>query len=204
MNRFLICAALAFALAGNAAAQPSHKVQELVAPIALYPDVLVAQMLAASTHPDEVVHARLWLEAHHFANAQELAQAVDGEAWAPDIKALTLLSPVLDAMRRNFAWTAALGEAYTDAPDEVLGAVQSVRRDALAAGALKSTSEQNVITQGDTILIQPANAERAYVPGGGVFDVAVFERFAWGWHGWEVNWQQGAVRYQDAPYLSLR
>jgi uncharacterized protein DUF3300 len=203
MNRFLICAALALALAANASAQPSHYVQELVAPIALYPDALVAQVLAASTHPDELVHAQLWLETHHSANAQELAQAVDGEDWDPEIKALTLLPPVLDAMNRNFAWTATLGEAYAEAPAEILSAVQSARLAAHAAGQLASTSEQRVIVvDAASILIEPTDPQLIYLPGGGPFDIGVFQRFAWGWRDWEVDWHQGALRYQDTVYVA--
>src|SRR2546421_7978508 len=90
-------AAMAFDAAPVAAAgatavrEPSGKVEQLVAPIALYPDVLVAQILAASTQPAELVHAERWLEGYHGASADELAQAVDGQPWDAGIKALTLL-----------------------------------------------------------------------------------------------------------------
>jgi len=201
-------AAMAFDAAPVAAAgatvvhQPSPKVEELVAPIALYPDVLVAQVLAAATQPADLVHAKLWLDAYHGASAGELAQAVDGQSWDPQVKALTLLPPVLAALNRNFAWTTALGEAYASEPAEVLRAVQAVRREAQAAGKLASTSEQHVSAVDDSILIEPADPQHVYVPGGAMLDIGPFERFAWGWHSWQVDWQHGAVMYQDAPYLA--
>jgi hypothetical protein len=206
MRYLVVCAALALVVSGESRAQPAAPVTitELVAPIAFYPDVLVAQVLVASTHPDEIVHAELWLDGERPFDPRELAQEVDGNNWPADIKALALVRPVLDAMRRNFAWTTALGEAYARDPAEVLGAVQAVRHAAQAAGELTSTSGQRGIVRGTTILLEPVDPRFVYVPGGGVFDVGAFERFAWGWHGWQLDWKVGAVRFQDAPYLSLR
>ena len=191
------------AAAGATAEQhPSQKVEELVAPIALYPDVLVAQILAAATQPAEVVHAGLWLDEHRGASAAQLAQAVDGQPWDAGIKALTLLPDVLAALNRNYAWTMALGEAYAADPAEVLRAVQAVRRKAQAAGELASTTEQRVLAVGGAILIEPASPDLVRVPGGLVSDVSLGDRFAWGWHSWNVDWQHGALMYQDAPHLS--
>ncbi len=127
---------------------------------------------------------------------------VDGKPWDPDLKALALVRPVLDALRRNFVWTTVLGEAYAARPAEVLRAVQSLRREALAAGELSSTPEQRVITTGGTILIEPVDLERVHVPGGPAFDVTVFYRFPWGWLSWDVDWGAGAVRYHDLPYVA--
>ena len=180
---------------------PSQKLEELVAPVALYPDVLVAQVLAAATQPAEVVHAELWLEEHRAASAAELAQAVDAQPWDAGIKALTLFPDVLAAINRNYAWTVALGEAYAANPADVLGAVQAVRRKAQAADELASTGEQQVVAEGDTIIIEPAHPDLVHVPGGRAFDVSLGDRFTWGWHGWNVDWQHGALMYQDSPYL---
>jgi hypothetical protein len=197
-----VAASATVAAAGaTAAPQPSERLQQLVTPIALYPDVLVAQVLAATTHPDEVSHVALWLEDDRHADAAELAQAVDGESWSPDIKALVLVHPVLDALSRNYAWTVALGEVYADDPAEVLRAVQVVRHKAQAAGELASTSEQRVMAEGDTILIEPTDPAHVHVPGHSAFDIALGDRFTWGWHSWDVDWQHGALMYQDVPYL---
>ena len=110
------------------------------------------------------MHAKLWLDAYHGASAGELAQAVDGQSWDPQVKALTLLPPVLAALNRNFAWTTALGEAYASEPAEVLRAVQAVRREAQAAGKLASTSEQHVSAVDDSILIEPAELATLFRP----------------------------------------
>jgi hypothetical protein len=184
--------------------QPSRKVEELVAPIALYPDVLVAQILAAATQPAEVVHAALWLENHRDASAFELAQAVDGQPWDASIKALTLFPDVLAAMNRDRAWTTALGEAFAADPADVLGAVQAMRRKARAAGELASSSEQRVVAWSDRILIEPTNPDFVHVPGARAFDIRLGGRFPWRWHSWNIDWQHGALTYQDAPYLSAR
>ena len=193
-----LCALLSF----TSASADELSVTELVAPIALYPDVLVAQMLAGATHPDELVHAQTWLDSRRREDAGELAQTVDGERWNPDIKALTLQPAVLDAMNRHFAWTVALGEAYARAPAEVLAEIQAVRHTAQAAGELKSTNDERVIAAGDTLLIEPADPVQVQLPGAAPFDIGTFERFGWGWHGWAVDWKHGAVRYQDAPYVA--
>jgi hypothetical protein len=185
----------------TAAAHPAT-ITDVVAPIAFYPDVLVAQVLVASTHPEEIVKAEAWLDGEHPEDTRELAQEIDGSMWRPDIKALALTRPVLDAMLGDFAWTTALGEAYSRNPAEVLRAVQAIRHTAHAAGELTSTSGQRVIVSGATILLEPVDPQFVYVPGRGVFDVAAYERFPWGWHGWQISWKDGAVRYQDAPYLS--
>jgi hypothetical protein len=184
--------------------QPSDEVLQLVSPIALFPDVLVAQVLAASTHPAELRQSHRWFAAYRGRSVEDIAQAIDGQAWDPDIKALTVLSPMLDALTGNFAWTVALGKAYGEDPGQVLAAVQALRRQAQASGELSRTSEQILIVEGRTILIEPAHPHLVYVPGGGIFDISGFERFSWGWHGWQVNWKQGVVMYQDAPYRSLQ
>ena len=191
-------------VATEVAAQPiagPSAIRELVAPIAFYPDVVVAQVLAASTHPDEIVSAEAWLEGEHPWDSRELAQEIDGNQWHADIKALALTRPVLDAMQDKIAWTKALGEAYARNPADVVNAVQAVRQRAQAAGELVSSSGQRVIVNGTVIHLEPADRQYVYVPGAGVFDVAAYERFGWGWHSWQLNWKDGMVRYHDRPYL---
>ena len=206
MRYIIICAALALGLTSEARAQPltAHPtaIAKLVAPIAVYPDVLVAQVLVAATHPNEIIKAEVWLDGERSWDARELAREVDANMWPPDIKALALMRPVLNVMGRDFAWTTALGKAYARNPAEVLHAVQTVRSTAQAAGELTSTSGQRVIISGSTIFLEPVDRQFVYVPGLGVFDVGAYERLPWGWHGWQVSWKDGAVRYLDAPPLS--
>jgi hypothetical protein len=140
------------------------QLQQLVAPIALYPDALVAQILAASTYTDQVVDANRYLASNPELKGKDLALAVNAQDWDPSVKALTQFPSVLSNMVTNLAWTTSLGEAYANNPSGVMQAVQELRKQAKAAGKLKSTKEQTVTTQGSTIVIQPASPGVVYVP----------------------------------------
>jgi Protein of unknown function (DUF3300) len=146
-------------------AQPSAKeLRQLVAPIALYPDSLVAQILAASTYPEEVVEADRWVQAHPELKGDQLAQSVDQQSWDPSVKALTAFPSVLANMDKNLSWTTSLGEAYIGNQQGTMDAVQAMRKSARKVGNLKSTSQLNVVDQGQAIVIQPVNPEVVYVP----------------------------------------
>src|SRR5271165_2980883 len=144
------------------------QIDELVSPIALYPDALVAQILAASTYPDQVVTANSWLQANSKLNAAELVKQVDQQSWDPSVKALTQFPSVLDNMAKNLSWTSALGDAFYNQQADVMAAVQRLRKQAKAAGNLKSTQQQTVTTENQggqqVIVIQPANPQVVYVP----------------------------------------
>src|ERR1700751_898611 len=144
--------------------QTPEQLQQLVAPIALYPDSLVAQILAATTFPAEVVEADRWLQAHPDLKGDDLAKAVDQESWDPSVKALTAFPTVLGNMDKNISWTSSLGDAYYNQQQDVMDAIQVMRQKAQSAGNLKSTDQQTVQTQGSTIMIQPANPQIVYVP----------------------------------------
>ncbi len=144
------------------------QIDELVSPIALYPDALVAQIVAASTYPDQVVTANAWLQANSKLNSAELMKKVDGQSWDPSVKALTQFPSVLNNMATNLSWTSALGDAAYNQQKDVMASVQRLRKQAKAAGNLKSTSQQTVKTetqQGQqVIVIQPASPQVVYVP----------------------------------------
>lgn len=146
----------------------ASQIDELVSPIALYPDALVAQILAASTFPDQVVTANAWVKANSKLNAAELMKQVDGQSWDPSVKALTQFPSVLDNMAANLSWTSALGDAFYNQQAEVMAAVQNLRKQAKAAGNLKSTDQQTVKTETQqdqqVIVIQPTNPQVVYVP----------------------------------------
>src|SRR5882757_947380 len=144
--------------------QSPDELNRLVAPIALYPDALVAQIVAAASYPTEVVEAERWLQQHPDLKEQALAQAVDPQAWDPSVKALTQFPAVLATLDKNLSWTSALGEAYVNEPQKVLDAVQVMRRRAQLAGNLTSTTQETVTDQGQTIAIEPADPEVVYVP----------------------------------------
>jgi len=98
--------------ANSGATQSPEELQQLVAPIALYPDALVSQVLAAATYPTEVVEADRWMQGHPNLKGQELANEVDKQAWDPSVKALTQFPSVLANMDKNLSWTSSLGDAY--------------------------------------------------------------------------------------------
>lgn len=141
-----------------------QELDQLVAPIALYPDALVAQILAASTYPTEVVEADRWMQQHSSLKGDALAREVDKQPWDASVKALTQFPAVLSNMDQNLSWTSALGEAYANQPQDVMNEVQAMRQRAQSAGNLKNTSQQTVTTQGQSIVIQPADPSVVYVP----------------------------------------
>jgi Protein of unknown function (DUF3300) len=144
--------------------QAPQQLQQLVAPIALYPDSLAAQILAASTFPEQVVEADQWLHAHPGLKGDALAQAVDQQPWDPSVKALTAFPSVLGNMDKNLSWTSSLGDAYYNQEQDVMDAVQAMRQRAQEARNLQTTEQQTVRSQDSTIIIEPANPEVVYVP----------------------------------------
>jgi hypothetical protein len=142
-----------------------EELQSLAAPIALYPDSLVAQILTAATFPDQVAIANYWLEQNKSLTGSGLMQAVDKQSWDSSVKALTEFPSVLDNMAKNLTWTSSLGEAYHNQQSEVMAAIQTLRAQAKEKGTLKSSSQITVVQQSpQTIVIQPANPQIVYVP----------------------------------------
>ncbi len=137
---------------------------QLVAPIALYPDALVAQILAASTYGPQVIEAEVFTRRNVGIPPQELAQIVDTQPWDPSVKALTAFPAVLSNLSSNFTWTTKLGDVYYNQPQDVMAAVQAMRQRAYAAGTLRSTQQESVGYQPGYIVIQPVNPEVVYVP----------------------------------------
>jgi uncharacterized membrane protein YgcG len=152
-------------------AQSPDELNQLVAPIALYPDALVAQIVAAAGYPTEVVEADRWIQQNSSLKGEELAKAADSQSWDPSVKALIQFPSVLATMDKNLSWTSALGEAYVNQPQNVLDAVQVMRQRAQQAGNLKSTPQEAVTTEGQTIAIQPADPDVVYVPEYDPWDV---------------------------------
>src|SRR5260370_23270378 len=144
--------------------QSPQELQQLVAPIALYPDALVAQVLAASTYPAEIVEADRWMQSHSNLKGEELAKEVDKQPWDPSVMALTQFPSVLENMDKNLSWTSSLGDAYANQQQDVTDAVQWMRQPAHKTGHLNSNEQEKVTTQGNTIVIEPANPEIVYVP----------------------------------------
>jgi hypothetical protein len=165
--------------------------------MALYPDSLVAQILAAATFPEQVVEANRWVEAHPDLKGEALGQAVDPEPWDPSVKALTAFPSVLGNMDKNLSWTSSLGDAYYNQQQDVMDAVQVMRQKAQEAGNLKSTPQQTVTTQGSTVEIEPAQPDVVYVPAYDPWVVYGGPIVAWpGWYPYPGIWY-------DGPFLSF-
>lgn len=147
------------------APQTAAELESLVAPIALYPDALVAQILSAATFPDQVAIADYWLQENKSLTGSALMQAVDKQTWDASVKALTQFPSVLENMAKNLSWTSSLGEAFHDQQAEVMTAIQTLRAKAKTAGNLKTTSQVTVVQQSpQVIVIQPTNPQVVYVP----------------------------------------
>jgi hypothetical protein len=143
----------------------SSQLDALVAPIALYPDALVAQVLAAASYADEVAFADLWLAQNQNLQGAALTQAVDQQSWDPSVKALTQFPSVLHNLAKNLSWTSSLGQAFESQQSDVMAAVQVMRAKAQAAGTLQSSSQIKIVQQSpQTIIIEPANSNVVYVP----------------------------------------
>ncbi|VTU13825.1 Transcription initiation factor TFIID, subunit TAF12 (also component of histone acetyltransferase SAGA) [Variovorax sp. SRS16] len=124
----------------------ADQLYEMVAPIALYPDKLVAQVLAGATYPEQVTAADQWLAQNGTLKGGPLADAAQQQPWDASVKSLTAFRPVLDQMAKNLPWTTALGEAYYNDPDDVMNAIQVMRQRASKAGKLQSTTRLRVAT----------------------------------------------------------
>ena len=174
------------------APQTADQLQQLVAPIALYPDSLVAQILAAATYPEQVVEADRWVQANPDLKGDDLAKAVDQQPWDPSVKALTGFPSVLANMDKNLSWTSSLGDAYYNQQQDVMDAIQTMRQKAQQAGTLQSTPQQTVNTQGSTIVIQPAQPTVVYVPAYDPWVVYGYPVAPWpGWYPYPGIWYGG-------------
>jgi uncharacterized membrane protein YgcG len=147
------------------ATKSPEQLQQLVAPIALYPDSLVASILAASSYPEQITEANSWLGPRRNLRPEDLANEADKQPWDASVKALLPFPPVLQNMASNLSWTSELGDAYTNQQPEVMDAVQEMRRQAKKAGTLKSNDQIKVTDKKGYITIEPRNPrEEVYVP----------------------------------------
>ena len=142
------------------------QLDSLTAPIALYPDALIAQILTAATYPLEVVEAAHWLEdsSHAGLRGDALASALEHEDWDLSVKSLVPFPDTLRMMERNLEWTEQIGDAFLAQQSDVMDSVQRLRKLAIAAGTLKSTPQQTVWNQDDEIVVEPVSPDVVYVP----------------------------------------
>jgi hypothetical protein len=147
---------------------PPDQLDSLVAPIALYPDPLLAQVLAASTYPLEIVQLYQWLQKHKDLKDKALADAVQKENWDPSVQSMAALPDVVKNMAENVSWTSQLGDAFLAQQSDVMDAVQRLRSKAKDSGKLQSNDQIKVETQAadnkNVVVIQQANPQVVYVP----------------------------------------
>ena len=133
----------------------AEQLDQLLAPIALYPDALLAQILMATTYPLEIVKADRWLQDPSHANfrGDQLAEAIEAETWDPSVKSLVPFPQILRMMSQELDWTEQLGNAVVVQQPDVMDAVQRLRHEAAAAGTLWSNAQQRVTTERQGIVI---------------------------------------------------
>jgi len=181
--------------------QADPALQQLVAPIALYPDVLIASILPACTYPDQVMAANQWVQ----GNPGAPQAAIDAQDWDPSIKALAHYPTVLNYMATQPDWVRSLGSAFSENQANVFAAIQDLRVEARNNGNLASTPYLDVVTDGATISIQPADPAYIYVPTydpvlvyEGPYAIVYGPRFYVGpWFVQGVDWYGGVVFVGD-------
>jgi hypothetical protein len=165
------------ALAQERRTYSQAELDQMLAPIALYPDALLSQVLMASTYPLDIVEAARWTRAHPGLQGDEAVSRVADEAWDPSVKSLAALPNLLQRMDEKLAWTRSLGEAFLEQEPHVMETVQQLRRRAQAAGNLVPDERLRVLADGGTIIIEPADPQIVYVP---YYDPWVVYG-TWGW-----------------------
>ncbi len=140
------------------------QLDQLVAPIALYPDSLVAQVLAASTYPAQVASAQQFIQQSGNYPPEQLAEMANTQPWDPSVKSLVAFPQVVNDLNRNMGWTTQLGNAYYNQPQDVMTAVQAMRQRAYSAGNLRPTPQLGVTYAPGAIVIAPVSPAVVYVP----------------------------------------
>jgi len=149
---------------GQPARFTREELAQMLAPIALYPDSLIAQILMASTYPIEVVEAERWLKQNKNLKGDELDNALQEKTWDSSVKSLCHFQNILYAMSDNLERTTRLGDALLGQKDDVMDTIQELRRKAEEQGNLRTTEQQRVIVENDVIQIEPVNPQIPYVP----------------------------------------
>lgn len=177
---FAVSAALTWqhsALAQSSRIFNQEELDQMLAPIALYPDPLLSQILMASTYPIEVGEAARWSKANPNLKGDEAVKAVEKKNWDPSVQSLVAFPQILTMMDEKLDWTERLGDAFLGQQAQVMDTIQYLRKRAQEAGNLNSNPQMTVVPQGDVIAIEPANPQLFYVP---YYDPAVVYG-SWWW-----------------------
>ncbi len=159
---FALAQGAAFAQTQRAYSQP--ELDRMLAPIALYPDPLLSQIMMAATYPLEVFEAARWSRANPHLRGDDAVRAVEDEDWDPSVKSLVAFPQVLQRMDQNRNWTRSLGDAFLAQEPQVMDTVQGLRQKAQAAGTLASDERVRVVQSGPVVMIEPVNPRVIYVP----------------------------------------
>jgi len=154
----------AAAPAGDSGQLSQEQLEQVFAPIALYPDDLLSQILMACTYPLEIVQADRWAKEHPSPTGDEAAKLLEEQTWDPSVKSLIATPDVLAMLSDKLDWTQQIGDAFMGQQQAVMEAIQSLRKKAQEAGNLESDGEQKVETSGDTIVIESSEPDVIYVP----------------------------------------
>jgi hypothetical protein len=156
------------------------RLKQMVAPIALYPDALVSQILIASTYPSQVVEAYQWSQSSKNLSQMQAQQVLQSKPWDPSVQSLVQFPQILERMYQGLDWTEDLGDAFLNQQPDVMEAIQVLRRKAQAAGNLQSSPQQTVTQQGNYVSIDPVDPEVVYPPAYDPTEVYG----DWGYGGW--------------------
>jgi uncharacterized protein DUF3300 len=206
MRRVLALVLLALAVVSTAQAQPrtynQAELDALLAPVALYPDALLSNILVAATYPDDLRDAAAWSRANPQVSGQEAVRAVEAMPWHPSVKALVASPDLLARMDESPQWTADLGSAFLMQEPHVMDTVQGLRQRAQASGSLQSNNHYSVQQDGPAIAVYPAHPQIVYVPYYNPYVVYG----PWWWHSFRpVYWRPWHPRpavYVSASFFS--
>lgn len=174
------------------------ELDQMLAPVALYPDTVLSHLLIAATYPLEVVQAERWASTHTDLSGTDALKSVEGEDWDPSVKALVPFPNVLKQMSDDLSWTQSLGEAFLQDEERVLDTVQKLRQRAYKEGSLDTMDHVEVNRDGDNIIIEPRVREVVYVP---YYDTRVVYG-PWWWDDYPpVYWPYRGYHYSSGVFV---
>lgn len=193
----LVCAVLLGQHAQASDNLTQAELDQMLAPVALYPDTVLTHVLIAATYPLEVVQASRWVQNNPNISAEQALQAVENESWDPSVKALVAFPQLLQRLSDDLDWTQQLGEAFLADETAVLASIQQLREKAYSSGNLRNNDQVVVEREREVIVIEPARREVVYVP---VYDTRiVYGDWWWPSHP-PVYWHTAGVYYRNSPF----
>ncbi|MDX5405737.1 MAG: DUF3300 domain-containing protein [Chromatiaceae bacterium] len=173
------------------------ELDQMLAPVALYPDTVLTHVLIAATYPLEVVQASRWVKDNPRLSGEEAVRAVEDKSWDPSVKALVAFPQLLARLSDDLDWTQQLGEAFLADETAVLASIQTLRQKAYSKGTLRDNKHIVVEREREVIVIEPARREVVYVP---VYDTRVVYGDWWWPHHPPVYWHTAGVYYRNSPF----